>query len=328
VKKILTGPCGFLAPALFSTALFSSAALADSPSTMARVGVLNPQTASASLEDALRQGLSQLGYVEGKNIVIEWRRTAETPEAMRGLATDLVNSGVDVIVAMGSPATRAALDTTTKPIVFIAGDPVASHFAMSLAKPGGNATGVSVVYPELIMKHLEFLHELAPRARRIIFLTNPSNPGASPAQQKLEQAAATLGVKIVTLTASNAGEIEVAIRSISRSVGDAVLVSGDLLLLANRQKIAQAVRKARLPAMFPFKQYHEAGVLISYGPDYDAGMGQVATYVDRILKGAKPSELPIEQVSKSELVVALRIARELGIEIPQSILVRADEVIK
>ena len=247
---------------------------------------------------------------------------------MRALATDLVNSRVDLIVAMGSPATRAALDTTTKPIVFFAGDPVGSHFAMSLAKPGGNATGVSVVYSELIMKHLEFLHELVPRARRIIVLTNLSNPGTPPSQLKLEQAAAKLGVQLVTLTASNAAEIEVAIHSISRNAGDAVLVSGDLLLLANRQKIAQAVRKARLPAMFPFKQYHEAGVLMSYGPDYDAGMSQVATYVDRILKGAKPSELPIEQVSKYELVVDRRLARELGIEIPQSILVRADNVIQ
>jgi putative ABC transport system substrate-binding protein len=280
------------------------------------------------LEEALRQGLSQLGYVEGKNISIEWRRAAGTPEAMRALATDLVNSRVDLVVAIGSPATRAALDTTTKSIVFFVGDPVASHFAASLAKPGGNATGVSVVYTELITKHLELLHELVPRARRIIVLTNLSNPGFPPAQKTLQQAAAKLGVQLVTLTASNAAEIEVAIHSISRSAGDAVLVGGDLLLLANRHKIAQVVRKARLPAMFPFKQYHEAGVLMSYGPDYEAAMSQLAAYVDRILKGAKPSELPIEQVSKYELVVDLRLARELGIEIPQSILVRADEVIR
>jgi putative tryptophan/tyrosine transport system substrate-binding protein len=328
VKKILTGLCGLFAPALFFAVVLSSNALADSPSTMARIGVLNPQTASASLEDALRQGLSQLGYVEGMNIVIEWRRAASTPEAMRALATDLVNLRVDLIVAMGSPATRAALDSTTKPIVFMVGDPVGSHFAVSLAKPGGNATGVSVVYSELIVKDLEYLHDLVPRARRIIELTNLSNPGGPPGQQKLEQAAAKLGVQLVTLTASNEDEIKVAIKRISRSAGDAVLVGGDLLLLANRQQIAKAIRKARLPAMFPFKQYHEAGVLMSYGPDYDAGMGQVATYVDRILKGAKPSELPIEQVSKYELVVDLRIAHELGIEIPQPILVRADEVIR
>jgi putative ABC transport system substrate-binding protein len=313
---------------VLAAALLSLPAAAGQPPTVARIGVLNPQTASASLEDALRQGLSQLGYVEGKNIVIEWRRAADTPEAMRALATDLANSRVDLIVAMGSPATRAALDATTTPIVFFVGDPVASHFAVSLARPGGNATGVSVVYTELITKHLELLRELVPKARRIIVLTNLSNPGAPPGQQKLQQAAAKLGVQLQTLTASNAAEIDVAIRSISHKSGDAVLVSGDLFFLANRNKIAQAVRKARLPAMFPFKQYHEAGVLMSYGPDYDAGMSQVATYVDRILKGAKPSELPIEQVSKYELVVNLRLARELGIEIPQSILVRADEVIR
>jgi putative ABC transport system substrate-binding protein len=164
---------------LFAATLLSSPAWADRPPAVARIGVLNPQTASTSLEEALRQGLSQLGYVEGKNISIEWRRAAGTPEAMRALATDLVNSRVDLVVAIGSPATRAALDTTTKPIVFFVGDPVASHFAASLAKPGGNATGVSVVYTELITKHLELLHELVPRARRIIVLTNLSNPGVS-----------------------------------------------------------------------------------------------------------------------------------------------------
>ncbi len=328
MRNISTALCGLLSSAIFSGTLLSSGARADQPPAMARVGVLNPQTASASLEDALRQGLSRLGYVEGKNIVFEWRRAAGTPEAMRALATDLVNSRVDLIVALGSPATRAALDTTTKPIVFTVGDPVGSHFAMSLAKPGGNATGVSTVYSELIMKHLEFLHELVPKARRIIFLTNLSNPGTPPSQPKLEQAAAKLGVQLVIISASNAAEIEIAIRGISRSVGDAVLVSGDFFFLANRQKIAEAIRKARLPAMFPSKQYHEAGVLMSYGTDWDAMMSQVATYVDRILKGAKPSELPIEQVSKYELVVDVRVARELGITIPQSILVRADEVIR
>ena len=318
----------FIVGIAIGAALLSLPAFADQPPAMARVGVLNPQTASTSMEDALRQGLSQLGYVEGRNIAIEWRRSAGTAEEMRAMATDLVKLRVDIIVAMGSPATRAALDATTKPIVFLAGDPVASHFAASLARPGGNATGVSVVYSELVMKHLELLHELVPRAKRIIVLTNLSNPGTPPSQEKLEQAATKLGVQLVTLTAGNTAEVNTAIHGISRSAGDAVLVSGDLLILANRYKIAHAVRKAKLPAMFPFKQYHEAGVLMSYGPNYEAAMSQVATYVDRILKGAKPSELPIEQVSKYELVVNLQMARELGIEIPQSIMVRADQVIK
>ncbi|MBI3527058.1 MAG: ABC transporter substrate-binding protein [Betaproteobacteria bacterium] len=313
---------------LTGVALLSSIAFADQPSTIPRIGVLNPQTASASMEDALRHGLNELGYVEGKNIKIEWRRVAGTQDEMRSLAADLVNSNVDLIVAMGSPATRAALDATAKPVVFLAGDPVASGFASSLAKPGGNATGVSVVYTELITKHLEILHELVPRARRIIVLTNFSNPGTPPSHKKLQQAAKTLGIKLVNLSASNVAEMDVAVNAIEHTRADAVLVGGDLLALANRDKIAKAIHHARLPAVFPFKQYHEAGVLISYGPNYEAAMSQIATYVDRILKGAKPSDLPIEQVSRYELVVDLRIARELGLTVPQSILLRADELIR
>jgi putative ABC transport system substrate-binding protein len=305
-----------------------SLAIADQPERVARIGVLNPQTASASMEDALRKGLAQLGYVEGKNLVVEWRRSAGTQDEIGALAADLGAGKVDLIIAMGSPAARAALDATMKPVVFLVGDPVASHFAASLGRPGGRGTGVSVVYSDLITKHLELLHELVPRARRIIVLTNLSNPGTPPAQEKLQQAARALGLQLVTLSAGNAAEMDAAVRAISRTAGDAVLVSGDLLALANRDKIARAVRKAKLPAMFPFKQYHEAGVLMSYGPNYDAAMAQIASYVDRFLKGAKPSDLPIEQVSKYELVVDVGIARELGIEVPQSILVRADEVIR
>jgi putative ABC transport system substrate-binding protein len=291
-----------------------------------RIGVLNPQTGSQSLEEGLRQGLKQLGYVEGRNIAIEWRRGAGSWEQMRSLAAELVEARVDLIVSMGTPATQAALDATSKPIVFFVGDPVGSHFARSLARPGGNATGVSVVYPELITKHLELLHELVPSARRIIFLTNLANPG--PGREALTEAAGKLGVELVTLSASNAAEMDEALSRISRKLGDAVLVSGDLFLLANRYKIAKAVSQARLPAMFPFRQYHEAEVLMSYGPDYAAAMGQIASYIDRIVKGANPAELPIEQVSKYELVVNVRLARELHIPIPQSIAARADELIK
>ena len=291
-----------------------------------RIGVLNPQTGSKSLEEGLREGLKQLGYVEGKNIAIEWRRGAGSSEQMRSLAAELIQAGVDIVVSMGTPATQAALDATSKPIVFFVGDPLGSHFAKSLARPGGNATGVSVVYPELITKHLELLHELVPSARRIIFLTNLSNPG--PGREALTEAAGRLGLELVTLSASDAAELNEALSRISRKLGDAVLVSGDLFLLANRYKIAKAVGHARLPAMFPFRQYHEAGVLMSYGPDYAVAMSQLASYIDRIVKGGSPAELPIEQVSKYELVVNVRLARELHISIPQSIEARADELIK
>jgi putative ABC transport system substrate-binding protein len=316
IGAIVTGVTGFPPPAV-----------ADPPPHAARIGILNPQTASASMEEALRRGLAQLGYVEGKNLVLEWRRSAGAQDEIRALATDLVRAKIDLIIAMGSPATRAALDATTKPVVFLVGDPVASGFAASLGRPGGRATGVSVVYTELI-KASRAPSRAGSRARRIIVLTNLSNPGTPPAHEHLQQAARALGMQLITLSAANAAEMDAAIQAIPKSSGDAVLVSGDLLALANRDKIARAVRKAHLPAMFPFKQYHEAGVLMSYGPNYDAAMGQMASYVDRILKGARPAELPIEQVSKYELVLDLRIARELGIEVPQSILVRADELIQ
>jgi len=306
----------------------SPLAAGDQPIGLMRIGVLNPQIGSNSMEEALRRGLSQHGYVEGKNIAVEWRRAAETPEQMQALATDLVNARVELIVALGSPATKAALSATTKPVVFFAGDPVGSGFATSLARPGGNGTGVSLVYTDLIVKLLEFLHEAAPRAKRVLYLINRSNPAFALALPRLEDAAKSLGLRILVLDAANTDELDVAINRISHGAGDAVLIGGDLLALANRHKIAEAIRKARLPAIVPFKQFQEAGVLMSYGPNYDVAMLQVADYIDRVLKGAKPAELPIEQVSKYELVVDLRLARELGLNMPQSILVRADEVIQ
>lgn len=311
---------------LLVATLFALPALAQQEAAVARIGVLNPQGASTSMEEALRQGLAQLGYVEGRSISIEWRRSADTTEKIRALATDLVNSRVDLIVALGSPATRVALTATSKPVVFLVADPVASGFASSVARPGGNGTGVSVISADLYPKRLELLHQIAPRARRIAYLMNSSNPIGAQSLEETQKAARVLGLQVVKLDARNSDEVQTAIRAIHVGVADAILVSADLGLLAHRTEIAQAVRKAKLPAMFPFKQYHEAGVLISYGPDYDAAMRQVASYVSRVLKGARPSELPIEQASTYELVVNSRLAHELGIQIPQSIFERADEV--
>ena len=233
-----------------------------------------------------------------------------------------------LIVAVGSPPTRAALDATNVPVVFIAGDPIAAGFAASLAKPGGRATGLSVVYTELVTKQIDLLRQLVPRAKRIGHLTNSSNPVATLGLEEARNAARTLGVRLVTFDARNTVELDASLHAIQRRAVDAVLVSGELMLLANKTKIAQSLRKSKVPAMFPFKDYHEDGELMSYGPNLRETMRRVATYVDKIIKGASPSEIPIEQVSKYELVVDRRLARELGIEIPQSILVRADEVIR
>lgn len=321
VRKLVSGT-------LVGIMLVLTPAHADPMPNIPRIGVLIPP-ANWSLEEGLRDGLRGLGYIEGQNIVIEWRRSAGTTEELRSLATDLAHSKVNVIVASGSPAARAALGATTMPVVFLVGDPVGSGFAASLARPGGNGTGLSVLSTELYPKRLEFLHQLAPRARRIVFLMNSSNPAVgTPLLDATQKAARTLGVQIVTLDARNAGELDAALRAIPRSAADGILVAADLFFLANKSKIALAVRKAKLPAMFPLKEYHEDGALMSYGANYKDAMLRAARYVDKILKGAKPSELPIEQVSKYELIIDLRVAHELGIEVPQALLARADEVIR
>jgi len=214
------------------------------------------------------------------------------------------------------------------PIVFVSGDPVATGLAASLAKPGGNATGVSVVSTELFPKRLEYLHWLAPRARRIAFLTNSSNPIASTQLEATQKAAQLLGVQLVKLDARNESELRTVLHALERGAADGAIVSNDLVYRSTASKVAQVIRKARLPAIFPYRQYLNEGGLMSYGPDpRDVGR-KLAVYVDKILKGAKPTDLPIEQLSKYELVIDLRVARELNLTVPQELLLRADEVIR
>jgi putative ABC transport system substrate-binding protein len=301
---------------------------AELPAGIPRVGVLNPQDAPPSMEDGLRQGLRDLGYVEGENIVIDWRRSARTPQQMRQQASELEKSDVALIVTMGTPATRAALDATGKPVVFMVGDPVATGFAGSLAKPGGNATGVSVLSTELNQKRLELLRELAPRARRIAYLTTPSNPLAAHDLAEMRKAARTLHLQLLPLNAQNADEVDAALKELRHGKADALVVTADLGLVAYKAEIARAVREARIPAMFPFKEYHDVGVLISYAPNYQGAMRRAAHYVDRILRGGKPAELPIEQTSQYEMIIDLRVAREMHIDVPEALLLRAHEVIR
>jgi putative ABC transport system substrate-binding protein len=318
---------GLLTGAVMGTALVCVPAWADQPS-IPRVGVLIPP-ANAPLEEGLREGLRDLGYIEGRTILVEWRRSAGTAEELGALAAELARSKVDLIVASGSPAARAALTATTLPVVFApVGDPVGTGFAPSLAHPGGNGTGVSTLSADLIPKRLEFLRMVVPRARRIAYLVNPSNPVGARQLEEAREAAQTLGVQLVPLGARNPGEIDAALRAISRSAVDGILVTADLMFLANKAKVARAVRKARLPAMVPNTEYRDDGILMSYGPNLKEVMRRAAFYVDKILKGAKPSELPIEQVSKVELVIDLRAARAMSLDLPQALLLRADEVIR
>jgi putative ABC transport system substrate-binding protein len=310
-------------------AWFASISHAHSETTVPQIAVLTPHTVSAPVEVGLQQGLRELGYTDEHNVRVEWRRSAGNLDDIRSLAADLVRAKVDVIVTLGTPATRAALEvTTTVPVVFLVGDPVRLGFASSLAKPGGNATGVSVVDTELSAKRLELLRLCVPRAARVLYLMNSSNPLASSMLKETEKAAHALGVTLVRLDVRNADELDYALQAILRSREDAILASPDPLFLANIPKINAAVRKVRLPGMFPFREYHGDGVLMSYGPNLKEASRRAATYVHRILKGSKPADLPIEQISTYELVIDLRAARSMGVTVPQDLVMRADEVIR
>lgn len=294
---------------------------------MPRIGVMTAGALS-SVEEGLRDGLRELGYVDGKNIIIDWRRSLGTDKELRLLASELAGAKAQVIVTASTSAARVLLQTTTVSVVFIAGDPVGTGLAASTARPGGRGTGVSMLNRELTGKRMELLRQLAPGMRRIFFLTNPSNPLDTRMLEEAQAAARTLGVKLETLNARNADEIDAAFRSLPGTSGDGIVVSPELLFVQNKVKVAQAVRKARLVAIFPYKENHEDGVLMSYGANVTEAGRRTAVYVDRILKGANPAELPIEQLSKYELVIDLRVARAMGIDVPQDLLLRADEVMR
>ena len=277
-----------------------------------------------------QEGLRELGYVEGKNVLIESRRTLGYEAELRPLVAELVQMKPDLIVTFGTPAARAALETTkTIPIVFIAvGDPLGTGLVPSLAKPGGNATGLGLLGTELGDKRVDLLRQLVPHARRIANLADWANPSEAVRAKSQQAAAQLLGIKLETFNATNAAEIGIALRKIPWKSIDGVLIGGDPIFLAEAARIAKAVRVAKAPAIFPWRDYHEYGVLMSYSPDLREVARRGAQYADKILKGAKPADLPVEQVSKVDLIIDLRVADEMGIKVPQELLFRADEVIR
>lgn len=294
-----------------------------------RLGVVLDKTLPASAQTGMREGLREHGYIENQNILVDWRPFSGSIEQARPQVAALINARVDLILALTTSGARAAIEATkTIPIVFVSADPVATDLAESLAKPGANATGVSITSPELTAKRLDLLHQLLPRARRVAFLLNPSNASIAPQLSEAQRAADALGMRLETFEARNAAEIDASLRAIRRSAPDAILVAGDLGLLNERARIASAVHKARIPAVFPWKEYHDRGVLMSYGPNLQEVMRRAASYVAKILKGAKPGALPVEEISKFDLVIDLRVAQGLKIEVPATLLLRADEVIQ
>jgi len=305
---------------------------AQQPKNVPRIGFLSavsPSTISARL-DAFRQGLRELGYVEGKNIVIEWRSAEGKSDRLPGLAAELVRLKVDLVVSGGVATTRAAKQATvTIPVVMASDDdPVGSGFAASLARPGGNITGLSTLSPEISGKQLELLKEIVSKLSRVAIGGDVTRPGIPQALREINVAADALGVQVQYLELREPKDIETAFRAASKEHADAVLVLGSPVLLSQRRQIADVAAKSRLPAIYPRPEFVEDGGLMSYGVSFTDLFRRAATYVDKILKGAKPADLPIEQPTKFELVINLKTAKQISFTIPPSVLARADRVIR
>ena len=299
-----------------------------------RVGFLalrgRPESLNSDVYGAFSQGLRELGYVEGRNLVIEWRFADGKYERLPGLVAELMQLNVDVIVAGSNEAASAAQKmTTTFPIVMGAtSDPVGSGFVKSLARPGGNLTGLTSVSADIGPKHLEMLLSIVPKLSRVAVLVHPASPAHSTVLKNIQTAAHRSGVKVVPVNARTAREIETAFTIMKKEKAEAVIVAGTPLFNQQRRQLAELAAKYRLPSIALFRESVEAGILMSYGPSLTDLYRRVAIYVDKILKGAKPGDLPVEQPTKFELVVNLKTAKALGIKIPNSILVRADKVIE
>ncbi len=297
-----------------------------------RIGFLGAATpaAAAHLVDAFRQGLRDLGYVEGQNIATEYRWAEGRLERLPDLAADLVRLKVDVIFAPSPPSALAAKNATTAiPIVMaLPGDPVGLGLVASLARPGGNITGMSNVSVELAPKQLQLLKQAVPKVSRVAILWNPANQSHAPSLREMEVAARSLGVQLQPLEARGPDSFDNAFAAITRERAGALLLLGDGMFLQHRTRILDLVAKSRLPAMYGLREFVDAGGLMSYSPSFTDLFRRAATHVDKILKGAKPADLPVEQPTKFELLINLKVARALGLTIPQSVLIRADQVIQ
>ena len=305
---------------------------AQQPERAPRIGVLFARSLSsiAHRYDAFRQGLRELGYIEGKTIIIEYRSAEGKLDRVPELAAELVRLKVDVILAAGDASIRALQQATrTIPIVVgTAGDLVGPGYAASLARPGGNITGLSATSPELSAKRLEILREVLPTISRVAILWNPSNPVKVQDFNEAKAGARALKLRLQSLEVRSATDFAGAFQTATRSRPDALLVLQDLLTGEYGPRIIEFTAKSRLPTMWVSKEWVEAGGLMSYGPSEPDMWRRAATYVDKILKGAKPADLPIEQPTRFELVINLRTAKTLGLAIPQSLLLRADHIIQ
>jgi ABC-type uncharacterized transport system substrate-binding protein len=310
---------------------FVQQAEAQQADKIPRIGFLinSPSVFPGRIGD-FRQGLRELGYVEGKNLVIEWRSTEGKLDRAPTLATELVRLKVDILVSAGPTSTAILKEaTTTIPIVMgFDTDPVGNGLVASLARPGSNVTGLSVLSPELGGKRLELLKEIIPKLSRIAVVGSSTLPGNAQTFRETELAAEALRVTLLYDDVLSPKDIEAAFQRAFKGRADAVLALGNSVLNAYRAKVADLAVKNRLPAMYYAAEFVEDGGLISYGVDFPDLFRRAATYVDKILKGAKPAELPVEQPTKFELVINLKTAKQIGLTIPPNVLARADKVIR
>lgn len=316
---------------LFMLLSLTSSAYAQS-AKVPRLGYISGGSFSAlvSRVDAFRQGLRDLGYVEGKNIVIEWREAKGNFDRARELAEELVRLKVDILVSPGPTITRVMRETTsTIPIVMTQDtDPVGSGFALSLAQPGRNITGLATLAPEMGGKQMEILKEISPRISRVAIIGNSTNPGDAQALRETVIAAGSIEVFLRYLDVLDPKELEKVFQTAAKGRSDALLVLGNPILNAHRKQIVDLAAKFRLPAFYGRPEFVDAGGLLYYGTNYNDLSRRAAAFVDKILKGASPADLPIEQPTKFELIINLKAAKQIGLTIPNKVLARADRVIK
>ncbi len=316
---------------LLGGAMTAARAVRAQQKAMPVIGYLGSESPGpmAPFVAAFLQGLSETGYVEGQNVAIEYRWAEGDYNRLAALAADLVRRKVDVIATLGIPSALAAKSaTSTIPIVFSVGDPVERGLVASLARPGGNLTGVSLLNVELMPKRLELISELVPQAGVIALLVNPNNPNTERTIRDMEEAARAKGVQLNILKAGTESEIDAAFASLVQLPAGALVVVGDPLFINRREQLVALASRHAVPAIYAFREYAAAGGLISYGTSFTAAYRQLGTYAGKILKGAKPADLPVQQPTTFELVVNLNTAKALGLTIPQTIVLRADEVIE
>ncbi len=320
----------FLAGFGCAAAAWPLAARAQQAEKIYRIGILEPVPAAknaANLE-ALRKGLRDLGYVEGRNLVIEYRSADGRAERFPELVSELIGLKVDLIVTRGTPAARAAKNATeTIPVIMATmGDP--SAIVATFGHPGGNITGVTTFSTELTAKRVEILKELVPNLSRVALLHNMGNPAVPPEWEETQRAARILGLQAELLDVRSQGDLGRAFELAVRHHVDGLVIGADGLIQLHQQPILDLVARNRLPAVYPARDYIIAGGLIAYGVNYPDLYFRFASFVDKIFKGAKPSELPVEQPTRFEMVINLKTAQTLGLTVPESLIARADEVVE